>query len=55
MLEITDNHAHANPFKGLGFVEISRKFRETGGVAIVFAPLPSWHYSMSITSPESYS
>lgn len=55
MIEITDNHAHANPIKGLGFTEIAKRFKDVGGVAIVFAPLTSWHYSTSITSPESYS
>jgi len=54
MVEVTDNHAHANPFKGLGFVEVARRFREVGGLAIVFAPLLSWHYSITISSPEDY-
>lgn len=55
MIEVTDNHAHANPLKGLGFVEIAKRFMMAGGVAIVFVPLPSWYYSVSATSPESYS
>ncbi|MEM4576499.1 MAG: TatD family hydrolase [Candidatus Nezhaarchaeales archaeon] len=55
MIEVTDNHAHANPLKGLGFVEVTKRFMMSGGVAIVFAPLPSWYYSVSVTSPESYS
>jgi TatD-related deoxyribonuclease len=54
-VRVTDNHAHANPVKGLGFVEVARRFREAGGVAMVFAPLLSWHYSVSIASSESYS
>ncbi|MHC1628626.1 MAG: TatD family hydrolase [Candidatus Nezhaarchaeales archaeon] len=54
MVEVTDNHAHANPFKGLGFVEVAKKFREAGGLAIVFAPLLSWHYSITVSSPEDY-
>jgi TatD-related deoxyribonuclease len=54
-VRVTDNHAHANPVKGLGFVEVAKRFKEAGGVAIVFAPLLSWHYSVSVTSSESYS
>jgi len=55
LMRITDNHAHANPVRGLGFAEVARRFKEVGGVAIVFAPLLSWHYSVSVTSPEDYS
>lgn len=55
MVRVTDNHAHANPVKGLGFVEVAKRFKEAGSVAIVFAPLLSWHYSVSVTSSESYS
>ncbi|MCS7139805.1 MAG: TatD family hydrolase [Candidatus Nezhaarchaeota archaeon] len=54
MVEVTDNHAHANPLRGLGFLEVGRRFREEGGIAIVFAPLPSWHYSITISSPEGF-
>jgi len=55
LIRVTDNHAHANPVRGLGFVEVARRFRDVGGVAIVFAPLLSWHYSVPVTSSESYS
>jgi len=55
LIRVTDNHAHANPVRGLGFVEVARRFRDAGGVAIVFAPLLSWHYSVPVTSSESYS
>jgi len=55
LVRVTDNHAHANPAKGLGFVEVAKRFKDAGGIAIVFAPLLSWHYSVPVTSSESYS
>jgi len=54
LVRVTDNHAHANPVKGLGFVEVAKRFRDAGGVAIVFAPLLSWHYSVPVGSSRSY-
>ena len=53
-VEVTDNHAHANPFKGMGFTNIARKFGEAGGLAIVFVPLLSWHYSIVVKGPEDF-
>ncbi len=40
-LPIADNHAHANPVRGLGARMISRKFRKSGGTLIVFVALTS--------------
>ncbi|MDI9619474.1 MAG: TatD family hydrolase [Candidatus Nezhaarchaeota archaeon] len=54
MTWVTDNHAHANPFSGFGFVEVAKRFKRTGGLAMVFAPLLSWHYQVSVRSPIDY-
>jgi len=51
---VTDNHAHANPVRGMGFREVAERFRGSGGLAMVFAPLLSWHYSVSIGDGESF-
>ncbi|BBE42595.1 TatD family hydrolase [Conexivisphaera calida] len=46
-LPAADNHAHANPVKGLGAREISRRFRESGGSLIIFVALPSWSLGLT--------
>ena len=53
-MRVTDNHAHANPVKGLGFVEVAKRFKEAGALPLSL-PLCSRGTTLSVTSSESYS
>jgi predicted urease superfamily metal-dependent hydrolase len=33
-VRVTDDHAHANPVKGLGFVEVAKRFKEAGALPL---------------------
>ncbi|MFP3283096.1 MAG: TatD family hydrolase [Nitrososphaeria archaeon] len=46
-LPAADNHAHANPVRGLGAREIARRFRASGGALLVLVALPTWSLGLS--------
>ncbi|MGC9189740.1 MAG: TatD family hydrolase, partial [Conexivisphaera sp.] len=51
-LPIADNHAHANPVRGLGPREIARRFRASGGAFLVLVALPARSLGLSPGSME---
>jgi len=44
---IADNHAHANPVRGMGAREIARRFRASGGALLVLVSLPARDLGLS--------
>lgn len=47
-LVYADAHLHSNPVRGLGAVEISRRFRARGGWFAALVALSPWHYNISV-------
>ncbi|MET1102140.1 MAG: TatD family hydrolase [Pyrodictiaceae archaeon] len=45
---LADAHLHSNPVRGLGAVEIARRFRRVGGWFIALVGLSPWHYGFGV-------